>query len=452
MPLQPSPPHTDQEIIMTQEDFRVAIDIGTTKVCTIVARKRADHRIEVAGIGFVPCDGMSKGMVADSAAVTAAIKESLAIASADAGVEIDRVYAGLTGSHVESKNRWVNVPRPDGVRTVTDLDLSAAKKAAGAVDLADDRRLLHVIPRSYALDGLYGIRNPLGMHTGELHVESHVITGSISKITELHNAVADAGVRVSSMVVEPIASADAVLTADEREEGAVLIDVGGGTSDIAVYHDGAVIHTAVIPVGGFQFSNDLSIAFAIDFDAAEQLKVEHGTATPELAGMKDEITLHPSSMDQPLTITKREVGQVLKERASELFRMIQLKLEEPHLADIPADRIVFTGGGAKLEGFLNIAKLIFQRKVRLATARGLDGMPRGTNDPSYSAAVGIALWGMRNLPAENHIGKQNTTSGSGDSGESDVKTKTPAGALSMIRGWLPKRESDASREKETAGA
>ena len=131
--------------------------------------------------------------------------------------------------------------------------------------------------------------------------------------------------------------------------------------------------------------------------------------------------------------------------------MILLKLEEPHLADIPADRIVFTGGGAKLEGFLNIAKLIFQRKVRLATPRGLDGMPRGTNDPSYSAAVGIALWGMRNLPAENHTGKQNITSDSGNSGESDVKTNTPAGALSMIRGWLSKRESDANREKETVG-
>ena len=209
------------------------------------------------------------------------------------------------------------------------------------------------------------------------------------------------------------------------------------------------MHTDVIPVGGFQFSNDLSIAFAIDFDSAEQLKVEHGTAAPELAGMKDEITLHPTTMDQPLTITKREVGQVLKERASELFRMILLKLEEPHLADIPADRIVFTGGGAKLEGFLNIAKLIFQRKVRLATPRGLDSMPKGTNDPSYSAAAGIALWGMRNLPVENHIGKQNTTSGSG---ESDVTTKTPAGAVSLIRGWLPKRERGASREKETAGA
>ncbi len=435
---------------MLQEDFRVAIDIGTTKVCTIVARKRADHRVEVAGIGFVPCNGMSKGMVADSAAVTAAVKESVALASAEAGVEINTVYAGLTGSHVESKNRWVSVPRPDGVRTVTDLDISAAKKASGAVDLADDRKLLHVIPRSYALDGLYGIRNPLGMHTGELHVESHVITGSISKITELRNAVSDAGVRVSSMVVEPVASADAVLTADEREEGAVLVDVGGGTSDIAVYHDGAVVHTAVIPVGGWQFSNDLSIAFAIGFDEAEKLKIEHGTAAPELAGMKEEITLNPTTMDVPLTITKREVGQVLKERTSELFRMIMLKLDEPHLADIPTERIVFTGGGAKLDGFLNIAKLLFQRKVRLATPRGLDGMPKGTNDPSYSAAAGIALWGMRNLPVENHIGQLKNAPATSVSGNSDAAMKS--GALSVIRGWLPKRDSDAKREKETAGA
>ncbi|MEE8045865.1 MAG: cell division protein FtsA, partial [Dehalococcoidia bacterium] len=320
---------------MLQEDFRVAIDIGTTKVCTIVTRRRADHRVEVVGIATVPCTGMSKGMVTDSEAVTNAVEESVALAAADARVEINTVYAGLTGSHVESKNRWANVPRPDGMRAVTDLDISSAKKAAGAIDLADDRKLLHVIPRSYALDGLHGVRNPLGMHTGELHIESHVITGSISKITELHNAVSDAGVRISSMVVEPVASADAVLTADEREEGAVLIDVGGGTSDIAVYHDGAVVHTAVIPVGGFQFSNDLSIAFSIDFDSAEELKIKHGTAAPELAGMKDEITLHPTTMKQPLIITKREIGQVLKERTSELFRMILLKLEVPHLADIP---------------------------------------------------------------------------------------------------------------------
>lgn len=436
---------------MLQEDYRVAIDIGTTKVCTIITRKRADHRVEVAGIGVVPCNGMSKGIVEDSQAVTAAVRESMAVAAADADVEITTVYAGLTGSHIESKNRWSNVPRSDGMRAVTDLDISAAKKAAGKFDLAEDRKLLHVIPRSYTLDGLHGVRNPLGMHTGELHIESHVITGSISKITKLHNAVSDAGVRISSMVVEPVASADAVLTADEREEGAVLIDVGGGTSDIAVYQGGTVIHTAVIPVGGFQFSNDLSIAFAIDFDSAERLKIEHGTAAPELAGISEEITLHPTTMSQSLIITKREIGQVLKERASELFRMILIKLDEPHLADIPTERIVFTGGGAKLEGFLNMAKYVFQRKVRLGTPRGLDGMPEGTNDPSYSAAAGIALWGMRNLPAENHISHRRGAPVSGVSGQNE---KALNGALAIVRGWLPRREPGRGpeRKKETADA
>ena len=385
---------------MLQADFRLAIDIGTTKVCTIIARKRPDHRIEVTGISVIPCKGMNKGLVVDAAAVTSAVLKSIETASEDAGVDIDSVYAGLTGNHVESTNRWASVPRAQGMRVITDTDLSSAMAASSAIDLADDRKLLHVIPRSYALDGLHGVRNPLGMHTGELHVESHVITGSISKIDELENAISNAGVGISSMIIEPLASAHAALTADEREEGAILIDVGGGTSDIAVYHDGAVLHTAVIPVGGYQFSNDLSIAFDIDFDEAEQLKIQHGTAAPELTGMKEEITLNPHSMHQPLIITKREVGQILKERATELFRMIQFKLEEPHLVDIPLDRIVFTGGGAKLEGFLNIAKYIFQRKVRLAKPRGLDGMPPGTDDPAYTAAAGIALWGIRNLPTE----------------------------------------------------
>ena len=436
---------------MVQDNFRVAIDIGTTKVCTIIAQKRPDHRVEVTGISVVQCDGMSKGLVIDPAAVTSAVVKSIAAASKDAGVEVDTVYAGLTGSHVESSNRWTRVPRAEGMRVITDIDLSSAMAASSAIDLADDRKLLHVIPRSYALDGLHGVRNPLGMHTGELHVQSHVITGSVSKITELENAISNAGVRISSLVVEPLASAHAVLTADEREEGAILVDVGGGTSDIAVYHDGAVIHTSVIPVGGYQFSNDLSIAFDIDFDEAEQLKIQHGTAAPELTGMKEEITLNPHSMHQPLIITKREVGQILKERASELFRMIQFKLEEPHLVDVPSDRIIFTGGGAKLEGFLNIAKYIFQRKVRLASPRGLDAMPPGTNDPAYSAAAGITLWGMRNLPANSHAEHRKPSQLRIKSSQTK---KLWANVWSIVHKWFSKGKPKDKQalEKEIAGA
>lgn len=427
---------------MYKKGFRVAIDIGTTKVCTIVVRRRDDHRIDVASISTIPCAGMSKGTIIDSQSVIDAIRKSVLDASTNAGVKITSVYAGLTGSHIVSTNRWVNVPRVEGVRAVTDADLSIALKAASNLNLEDDRKVLHVIPRSYALDGLHGVRNPLGMHTGELHVESHVITGSISKIAELKDAITDAGVDVSSMIVEPVASADALLTADEREEGAVLVDVGGGTCDIAVYHAGTIVHTAIVPIGGFQFSNDLSIAFAIDFESAEKLKIQNGTAAPELAGLNEKVILHPNTMQQPLTVTRREVGQVLKERAMELFQMIQLKLEEPHLADVPMERIVFTGGGAKLEGFLNVAKYIFQRKVRLATARGLEGMPAGTNDPCYSAAAGIALWGMRNLSLESHISRQMWAT---NYGIATQVAKPLISRLATIRSWLP------GNEKETAG-
>ena len=167
------------------DEYSVAVDIGTTKVCTIITRKRADHRVEVLGFGLAPCTGMDKGMVVDSVAVTDSVQNSIEMAASDAEITVSSVHIGLTGSHIESINRWSNVPRLAGMRSITDSDLLAAKKAAGAIDLGDDRRLLHVIPRSYALDGLHGVRNPIGMHTGELHVESHVITGSISKINEL---------------------------------------------------------------------------------------------------------------------------------------------------------------------------------------------------------------------------------------------------------------------------
>ena len=421
------------------DEYNVAVDIGSTKVCTIITRKRADHRVEVRGLGLVPCTGMDKGMIVDSVAVTESVQNSIKMAASRAEISVSNVHIGLTGSHIESINRWSKVPRLAGMRSVTDSDLLAAKKIAGAIDLGDDRKLLHVIPRSYALDGLHGVRNPIGMHTGELHVESHVITGSISKINELKKAVDKAGVKVSSLVVEPLASADAVLTADEREQGAVMVDVGGGTSDIAVYQNGTVVHTAVIPVGGYQFSNDLAIAFSLDFDSAEQLKIQHGTAAPELAGMHEEITLNPQSMDQSIKITKREIGQVLKERASELFRMILLKLDEPHLMDIPIDRIVFTGGGAKLEGFLNIAKFIFQRKVRIATPRGIEGMSHETNDPTYSAAAGIALWGIKTLQQEKPMVYLKS---SATAQKKIASTRSPNLTLSRIRNWLPKREKE----------
>ena len=423
---------------MIQDDYRAAIDIGTTKVCAILARKRPDHRIELLGTGVAPNTGMVRGVVNNSEAVSEAVKEAVARAASEAGVAITRAYVGLTGTHLESAHRWNNVPRDPGVRAVTETDVNAALRTASRIELNADRRLLHVIPRSYSLDGIHGVRNPLGMHSSELHIESIVVSGSNEHIYTVQDAVRRAGVEPMNMVVEPLSTAEAVLTADEKEDGVVLIDVGGGSTDISVFYEGSIIHTASVPVGGHHFTNDLSIAFSIEFEDAENLKLEKGTCAPEASTMKEQVTIKPVNMPDPLTITKREVGQVLRDRAQELFRMTLLKLDSEHIRDLPIERIVFTGGGSKLQGFEALARFMFQRKIRQGVPRGIDGLPEVNRDPSIAAAAGIALWGYKNLASDNHV----TSKGKAVSQQvyAGQQTERQGGKMSSLTGWLSGRK------------
>ncbi len=421
---------------MIQDDYRAAIDIGTTKVCAILSRKRQGGRAELLGIGVAPNRGMVRGAVNDVDAVAESVKEAVTKASADSGAAISRAYVGLTGTHLESTHRWNNVPRDSGVRAVTETDISAALRTASRLELNADRRLLHVIPRSYSLDGIHGVRNPLGMHSSELHIESLVVTGSNDHIFAIQDAVRKAGVEPMNMVVEPLSTAESVLTSDEKEDGVVLIDVGGGTTDISVFHEGTIIHTAAVPVGGHHFTNDLSIAFSIEFEDAERLKLEKGTCAPDASSMKEQVTIKPVNLPDPLTVTKREVGQVLRDRAQELFRMVLLKLDSEHLRELPLERIVFTGGGSKLQGFEPLARYMLQRKIRQGVPRGLEGLPEVNRDPAYAAAAGITLWGYRNLPHESHV------TGSRKSTPQQIYTgvEEKSGKRSSLTGWLPGRK------------
>jgi cell division protein FtsA len=420
---------------MLQDDYRAAIDIGTTKVCAILTRKRQDRRVELLGIGVAPNCGMVRGTVNDAAAVTAAVKEAIARAASDSGIAISRAYIGLTGSQLTSTHRWTNVPRDPGVRAVTETDISAALRTASKMEINGDRSLLHVIPRSYSLDGIHGVRNPLGMHSSELHIESVVLTGSSDHIFSMQDAVRKAGVEPMTLVVESLSTAESVLTADEIEDGVVLVDVGGGTTDLSVFHQGSIIHSAAIPVGGHHFTNDLSIAFSLEFEDAERLKVDKGTCAPDSASMKEQVTIKPVNMLDPLVITKREVGQVLRDRTQELFRMVLLKLDSEHLRELPLERIVFTGGGSKLQGFEQLARFMFQRKIRMGVPKGLEGLPDVNRDTAYSAAVGIALWGYRNLPFENHVSGSRKSSNNLSYSGSDREHKR-----SGLTSWIPGRK------------
>ena len=384
---------------MIQEDYRAAIDVGTTKVVTVIGRERPDGSVEIAGVGVSPCDGLSKGMVRDDDATSEAIRASVREASANAGLSIKSAYVGLSGSHIESHNRWDQVQENavESVITQDVLDASLATVRALASD--SPGQLLHVVSRGYALDNRHLVRLPLGMHAREIHAHTHIVKGDESAIERLKAAVEAASIHVAGLIVEPIASAEAALTTSERDDGVVLLDIGGGTTDIAVFVGGQIVHSAVLPVGGWQFTNDLVLSFITSFEEAEELKRASGSVTPEIATMREELLINSlaDSVDGPISITKRELGQLLKERAQELFRLVKGKLATPHLANVPIDRVVLTGGGAKLDGMQALARYVFQGRVRISGPRPLMGLDEQYQDPAYSAGIGMLIWGLRNL-------------------------------------------------------
>ena len=391
---------------MIQEDYRAAIDVGTTKVVTVIGRERPDGSVEVTGVGVSPCEGLSKGMVQDDKATTEAIKSSIIEASEEANVSIKSAYVGLSGSHIESSNRWDQVQENDAESVITQEALDDSINTVRQMASTGQGKLLHVIPRGYALDNRHLVRMPIGMHAREIHAHTHVVKGDESSIERLRAAAESAGIHVADLIVEPIASAEAALTPTERDEGVVLLDIGGGTTDIAVFVGGQIVHSAVLPVGGWQFTNDLVTAFMASFEEAEEIKRLSGSVTPEAGTMREELFINTLSedIDGPIAVTRRELGQLLKERAQELFRLVKGKLATPHLTNVPIDRVVLTGGGAKLDGMQALARYVFQGRVRTAGPRPLVGLNEQSQAPAYSAGIGMLMWGLRNLPSGSHLG------------------------------------------------
>ncbi|MFL2665030.1 MAG: cell division protein FtsA [Dehalococcoidia bacterium] len=387
---------------MKADNFRVAIDIGTSKICTMVARIKEKNSYEVMNITVMESDGLNKGLVTDEKKVSECINKSVENISLELGINIKKAFIGISGVHLESKNHWTNISRPSGMTSITQDDIDQALKTASKVDLNMDRKLLHAIPRSYTLDGLHGITNPLGMHTAELHVQTHVITGSTNVINNIINCLNNSKIKEAGIVAGPLASAESVISPTEKEEGSVVIDIGAGNTDIAVFDNGNIIYSKVLPIGGKLFTSDISIALDLDFNTSENLKINHGNIGPDQKHATDEIIIKPRKMNEEIPITKRELGQILKERAAELIRMISISLDEVQLENTNISNFIFTGGGSKLNGFLNIAKYILQNNIRMAEPRGLSGITVTENDPALSTVAGIMLWGIENKDKSSH--------------------------------------------------
>ena len=381
---------------MDDQNILTAIDVGTTKVCTLVARISSKGNVDILGVGIVPSQGLRKGTVVDVQEAKKAVRASIEQAEQKAGVQVRSAYIGVTGSHIESWNQWVPVGAiGDGNAVITSRHLEQIRHSAQISETQPERQLLHTIPRRYALDGMKGIRNPVGMHAQQMEMETHMITGASPLIRTLVESVEQARVVMQGLVLEPLASGEAVLSKEEKELGVILVDVGGGTSDMAVFQDGTLLHTAVIPVGGYQFTNDISTVFDTPFDAAEAAKLKYGHTNPELVDLKEEVELPVFGQDRVARVSRREFCQVIKERAQEMLQMVELKLEQASLGGMPEARVVLTGGTANLPGLESMARRILSASVRVGVPRQPKGIPDMLVNPAYSTSVGILLWCMK---------------------------------------------------------
>ena len=416
---------------MTQDpDVLVAVDVGTTKVCTIVARRVGDEQFRVVSFSVVPSRGLARGVVTDMPDATEAVRTCIQDAARQAAMTVKSAYVGVTGSHVSfhSRSDLIDWAATRGV--ITRDDLVRVPYAVAKAGARPGRQIIHALPRNYILDGQSGIRDPLGMHTRKLEVESHVVSADVSLIRNLTGAVEKSGLEVEALVLEPVASAEAVLTERERYEGAVLVDIGGGTSDVIVFERGAIELTAIIPVGGFQFTNDICVTYGTDYTAAEAAKLEHGNTDTTIFKAADEIVLPVPGRVRQRRVALRELAQLMRERAAELARMIRLKLVEAGIQDPRSANVVLTGGSSQLPGIDDLFRRQLTPNLRVGGADPSLDVPEALRGPEFATSVGLLRWAL----------KQPAGHGGVESKPSDRRLEVPERTFSSrLRKWLSPR-------------
>ncbi|NWF69634.1 MAG: cell division protein FtsA [Chloroflexi bacterium] len=370
----------------------VGLDIGTTKVCTIVGEVRPDD-IFVVGVGIEPSRGMKKGVVNDIGQLTAAISASVHKAERSSGYDIERAFVSVAGSHIASINSRGAVAI-SGTRGVRLEDLDKAMEAARAIAIPHNREVLHVVPRSYSLDGQERVRSPIGMHGFRLEVEAHIITASSTSVANLEKAVHDAGLSVDRFILNPLAAGDAVLSEQEREMGVVVIDIGGGTTDLAIFIEGTVWHTAVIPVGGDHLTGDITHYLRVPTELAEVVKLQHGHAEPRHLSPSETFLVQPFGEGLPTEVRRYELAQVIEARVEEMFELVLKEIKRSGYDGLLRAGAVLTGGCAQLAGIREVAADVFDFPVRVAKPERLTGMADALRHPSFSTSVGLLRLGL----------------------------------------------------------
>ena len=384
----------------------VAIDLGTSKVCAIVAEGLADGRTSIVGVGLCPARGMAKGVVTDLDEAAATVGRAIERAERNSGYRILSAYVGISGAHLTSTNGRGVVALPRHQPEITPAEVARVLDAASTVPMPTHHEVLHVLPRTYTLDGQQGVAEPIGMLGTRLEVEAHVVSGSATAIRNVTRVMERAEVAIDELVPEPLAAADAALTPAEREMGVALVDIGAGTTDIAVFVENAIWHTAVLPIGGNHLTNDLSIVLQVPFESAEQLKIAAGRAlplpgVPDGHGAGDSDRLEVEGFDGAIgRVSRRTAHEVIEARLEQLLTLVRKELRESGYDGALPGGIVLTGGTALLPEIADLTRQVVGTRARIGTPRKLAGLGDSLGGPAFAAAVGLAQWGLaRQQPA-----------------------------------------------------
>jgi len=380
---------------MAKDIFYTALDIGTSKVCTIVAQVGPEGDLKIVGTGLVPSQGMAKGRIVNVSEAQEAIRASVNEAQHYLGSRIPWAYVSISGAHISCFNT-TGIMHPATEESPVSIEDVDQLIQTSYPEVAEDKEVLHVIPVSYVVDGYLGVRNPVGMHAGRVQVESHVVLGERDVVSETLHAVEDCGVSVRSLVLSSLASSESTLSEDEREIGVVLADIGAGATDLAIFKDGSLWYNASIPVGGNQLTRDLSVALGMPYYFAEDLKDKWGHASPNGDEAGEEVLL-PSFQGQPRRLIRRTaLCKPLIDRLQETLGLIMVKIQQAGLHRFPPGGIVLTGGTAEIPGLQQMAKQVLGCPVRVASPLGIRGLSHEQNKPSFSTVIGLLLWSIKN--------------------------------------------------------
>jgi cell division protein FtsA len=407
-------------------DVVVGLDIGTTKICAIVGKKTPEGNVKIIGLGQSPSKGLRKGVVIDMDEAVVSIKKAIAFAERMSGVKIESVYTGIAGGHIRSYNS-------SGVVAIKNLEVAESDirrviDAAKAVAIPPDREIIHIIPQEFIVDNQSGIKDPRGMSGTRLEVRVHIVTGAVTNVQNIVKCCQKSGLRVNNIVLQPIASSQSTIMQEEKDLGVCLVDIGGGTTDVAVFLANAIKHTSVIAIGGDHITNDIAIGLRTPFKEAEEVKKQYGCAVSSLIDSDEVISIHTAGDRKPRQIQRKMLSNIIEPRVEEIFSLVKEDLEKMGVLPLLASGIVLTGGSALICGASELAEVAFSLPVRVGKPFGVVGLKDAVDSPMYATGVGLVLYGFKQNKSDDDM----RVLSDGGMGDNSLFTTI----LSKMKSWI----------------